>query len=125
MVTRLVWLPPELSSLPTAVSADTDEPVYTPSSVSKLLPIVSMVVWLPPPSSSPPTVVSADTDEPVYTPRIVSKLLPMVSMIAWPVAGAVQLYQTECPPALPAWLGSPVSLVAPTLVPVAEGELPV
>src|SRR5204863_236519 len=55
---------------------------------------------------------------------VVSKALPMVSMVAWPLPGAVQDHQTEWPPALPAWLGSPVSLVAPTLVPVCVEVLP-
>src|SRR5256885_854070 len=86
--------------------------------------MVTRLVWLPPELSSLPTAVRLDTAEPVYTPSSVSKLLPMVSTTAWPVPGEVQAYQTECPPALPAWLGSPVSLVAPTLVPVAEGVLP-
>jgi hypothetical protein len=35
-----------------------------------------------------------------------------------PEDGAVQLYQTDAPPTLPPWFGSPVSLVAPTLEPV-------
>ena len=33
-------------------------------------------------------------------------------------AGAVHEYQTEWPPALPAWFGSPGSFVAPTVVPL-------
>jgi len=45
---------------------------------------------------------------------------------AWkrPLRGAVQRYQTEAPPALPAWLGSPLSLVAPILVPLVEPLAP-
>src|SRR6185503_2079215 len=38
--------------------------------------------------------------------------------------GATQRYQIECPPALPAWLGSPLSLVALALPPVTLPELP-
>ena len=33
-------------------------------------------------------------------------------------AGAVHAYQTEWPPALPAWFGSPGSFVAPTFEPL-------
>ena len=50
--------------------------------------------------------------------------LPTVSMVTGSVVGAVQRYQIECPPALPAWLGSPVSLVALALLPVTLPELP-
>ena len=39
--------------------------------------------------------------------------------------GAVQEYQTDLPPALPAWLGSPVSFVAPTFLPYTVVEAPV
>src|SRR5438067_1179631 len=49
----------------------------------------------------------------------------MVSTVAWREPGAVHCHQTECPPVLPAWLGSPDSLVAPALLPVALAELPV
>ena len=45
-------------------------------------------------------------------------MLPTVSKLMEAVSGAVQQYQIECPPGLPAWLGSPASLVAPTLLPV-------
>src|SRR2546423_4068382 len=69
-------------------------------------------------SSLAATLVRPPTLEPLYTPSRVSKLDPTVSIVAVPLAGAVQRYQIECPPALPTWLGSPASLVAPTLVPV-------
>jgi hypothetical protein len=49
----------------------------------------------------------------------VSKLEPRVSMVTEPAEGAVQRYQIDAPPALPAWLGSPDSLVAPAFEPVA------
>src|SRR2546423_3213546 len=68
-------------------------------------------------SSLAATLVRPPTLEPLYTPSRVSKLDPTVSIVVVPLAGAVQRYQIECPPALPAWLGSPASLVAPTLVP--------
>src|ERR1041385_1453003 len=41
----------------------------------------------------------------------------MVSITTWELPGAVQVHQTDAPPILPAWLGSPASLVAPTLEP--------
>src|SRR5436190_1309598 len=44
--------------------------------------------------------------------RTVLKELPRVVMRVVPVAGAVQLTQTERPPLRPAWRGSPCSLVA-------------
>ena len=44
----------------------------------------------------------------------------MVSKVTLPESGAVQQYQIECPPTLPAWFGSPVSLVAARLLPVTE-----
>ena len=43
-----------------------------------------------------------------------------MSIVAVPLAGAVHANQTEAPPALPAWFGSPGSFVAPTFEPVAE-----
>jgi hypothetical protein len=52
----------------------------------------------------------------------VSKSEPSVVIVADPVDGAVQLYQTEAPPTLPPWFGSPVSFVAPTLEPAEPGE---
>src|SRR5207247_211298 len=58
-------------------------------------------------------------------PSSVSKLEPAVLIVAWPEAGAVQLYQTDLPPALPAWFGSPASLVASTFVPVTLPLVPV
>ena len=45
-------------------------------------------------------------------------------MVTGVLAGAVQRYHTECPPESPAWFGSPVSLVAPTLLPVTLPVLP-
>src|SRR5437762_11344089 len=45
-------------------------------------------------------------------------------MVTLPAAGAVQDHQTDLPPALPAWFGSPVSLVAPTLEPLSVAEEP-
>src|SRR5438105_3169238 len=51
-------------------------------------------------------------------PSRVSKPEPTVSTVAVPLAGAVQRYQTEAPPALPAWLGSPDSFAAPAFEPV-------
>src|SRR5438876_8919996 len=41
----------------------------------------------------------------------------MVSNTTLPTNGDVQRYQTEAPPALPAWFGSPASFVARTSVP--------
>src|SRR5438552_18935250 len=58
------------------------------------------------------TKLRAETDEPVYTPSSVSKSLPSVLMTRSPLVGAVQVHQTDLPPGLPAWLGSPASLVA-------------
>ena len=43
---------------------------------------------------------------------------PAVVSVAWPETGADQVNQTEAPPVLPAWFGSPVSLVAERFVPV-------
>src|SRR3989442_921759 len=45
-------------------------------------------------------------------------------MVTGELAGASHRYHTECPPALPAWLGSPLSFVAPELVPVTVPLLP-
>jgi hypothetical protein len=42
----------------------------------------------------------------------VSKIVPLVSIANVPFRGAFQLNQTECPPAFPAWFGSPGSFVA-------------
>ena len=48
-----------------------------------------------------------------YRPRgRVSKLLPAVLIVTVPMSGAFHDHQTEAPPVLPAWLGSPVSFVA-------------
>ena len=46
-----------------------------------------------------------------------SSVLPIVSMVTLPLAGAVQLYQMDAPPVLPAWFGSPDSFVARMFVP--------
>ena len=46
-------------------------------------------------------------------------------MVTGSAVAAVHRYQIECPPALPAWLGSPVSLVALALLPVRVPELAV
>jgi hypothetical protein len=54
----------------------------------------------------------------------VSKLEPNVEIVTGPVCGAVHEYQTDAPPLLPAWFGSPGSLFAPTFVPVVEPEAP-
>ena len=53
-----------------------------------------------------------------------SKLLPTVSITTARLLGAVQKYQIECPPAFPAWFGSPASLVALTVVPVTLADPP-
>src|SRR6266404_692437 len=45
-------------------------------------------------------------------------------MVTLPAAGAVHDHQTDLPPTLPAWFGSPVSLVAPTLEPLSVAEEP-
>src|SRR5918999_2796594 len=55
----------------------------------------------------------------------VSKSPSQVSTVALPVAGAVHLYQTEAPPASPAWSGSPDSFVALMLsCPSSASKLP-
>src|SRR4051794_8379695 len=53
-----------------------------------------------------------------------SKSLPVVSIVTTPLDAAVQRYQREWPPALPAWPGSPASFVAATELPVAVAEVP-
>ena len=45
-------------------------------------------------------------------------------MVTLPAAGAVQDHQMDLPPTFPPWLGSPVSLVAPTFEPVSVAEGP-
>ncbi len=47
-----------------------------------------------------------------------------MSIAIVPALGAVQEYQIDAPPAFPAWFGSPVSLVAPTLEPMAVPARP-
>ena len=59
------------------------------------------------------------------TPSIVSKLLPSVVIVTFPLVLAVQDHQTLFPPASLQSVGSPVSLVAPMLVPVTVTLLPV
>src|SRR6185503_18366396 len=70
------------------------------------------------------TVVVAATFAPRYTPNNVSKVLPTVRNVAIPLAVAVQVYQTELLPGLPACNGSPTSRVVKLLVPVAEPLAP-
>src|SRR5215471_14382983 len=56
---------------------------------------------------------------------IVSKSLPTVAKLTVILAGAVQVYQTEAPPGFPAIVaGSPVSFVAPMLLPLIEPLAP-
>src|SRR5919109_2739039 len=76
-------------------------------------------------SSSSATRLSAVSTSPVYTASSVSNSLPHVSITALPVSGAVQLYQTECPPESGPWTGSPASRVAPSDVPVVVPIAPV
>jgi hypothetical protein len=47
-----------------------------------------------------------------------------VSIVTEPFAVGVQRYQIEAPPELPAWLGSPDSLVAPTVEPLVVPVVP-
>src|SRR5438067_10941020 len=72
-------------------------------------------------SSLHATFVRPASDEPVYAARTVSKLVdPLtVEMVAVPLPGAVHAYQIVFP-MLPHGAGSPVSVVAPTVVGVAE-----
>ena len=44
--------------------------------------------------------------------------------VAEPVIGAIHFHQTDAPPTLSAWFGSPGSLVAPRFVPVTVVQLP-
>src|SRR5262245_57519317 len=55
----------------------------------------------------------------------VSKLLPAVSKVTVPLSGALQANHTELLAGIPAWSGSPFSLVAAALLPVALPETPV
>src|SRR6266481_9797990 len=57
-------------------------------------------------------------------PMIVSKSLPSVAKVTVIFAGAVHVYHTEAPPSLPAIVGSPVSFVAPTLLPFIDPLTP-
>jgi len=47
-----------------------------------------------------------------------------VLIVTEPDADGVHCHQTEAPPVLPAWFGSPDSFVAPTLEPVVEPDAP-
>ncbi len=51
-----------------------------------------------------------------------SKLLPAVLTVTWPAAVGVIFHQTDAPPPLPAWRGSPVSFVADALLPLVVPE---
>jgi hypothetical protein len=79
-------------------------------------------------SQAGPGSVSAFTALPVYTASSVSScvvpvsMLPAVSTLSSPSAGAVHRYQTDFPPASPAWFGSPISFVAPTFDPATLPE---
>ena len=68
-------------------------------------------------SSLAATGVRAATDVPRYSASSVSKLEPRVDSVTVPSTGGVNCHQTDGPPLLPAWAGSPVCLVAPLLVP--------
>src|SRR5204863_9454302 len=61
--------------------------------------------------------LSWDSVAPVYTASSVAKPEPLVEKVTGPVAGGRQTYQTEWPPALPLWFGSPASFVAESVVP--------
>jgi hypothetical protein len=83
------------------------------------------LLWRPPQQSSfEAMAVRLLTAVPVYTASRVSKPEPAVSIDTGAALVAVQRYQTEAPPELPAWFGSPGSLVAPTLDPPAVPEAP-
>src|SRR5688572_17294515 len=60
---------------------------------------------------------------PVYAASIVSKLLPAVVIVTAPLAGAVQVHQTDLPPSYDG-SHSPGSRVAPTLLPVVVKLVP-
>ena len=51
-------------------------------------------------------------------------MLPAVLNVVGPPAGAVHENQIEWPPALPAWVGSPASLVAVVFVPLQHPVAP-
>jgi hypothetical protein len=53
----------------------------------------------------------------------VSKLLPAVTILTFPLVWGVHVYHMDLPPAFPAWLGSPGSLVALLLLPVTVPPL--
>jgi len=58
-------------------------------------------------------------------PNKVSKLLPVVSIVTIASVGATQFHHTDLPPILPAWFGSPTSLLASVFLPeVTIGEPP-
>ena len=81
------------------------------------LKLTKLVTFPPPTSLLEATSVRALTALPVYTASRVSKLLPAVETVAVPEASAVKYHHTDLPPALPAWFGSPDSLVALKLLP--------
>jgi hypothetical protein len=105
-----------------------DAPPHPSTAIPYVVPSAAAnetLLWFPPPASSLlATNVNASTDEPTYTASNVSKLLPKVSMVTAPEPGAVHDHHTEAPPADPAWLGSPISFVAPTLEPLNEPPTP-
>ena len=84
-----------------------------------------ILLCVPPPGSSllEATVVRDPTALPVYTARRVSKVLVAVSSANVPALRGVKEYQTDFPPALPAWFGSPDSLVALVLDPFRPSGL--
>src|SRR4051794_28365536 len=88
---------------------------------------LTLLLFVPQQSSFATIVVSALTAVPVYTARTVSKLDERVSNEAVPVtpAGATHEYQTDAPLGIAACCGSPVSVVAPTFVPVTVPLVPV
>ena len=56
--------------------------------------------------------------------ELVSKLLPSVLIVTVPVVGEVYLHHTDLLANHLTWSGSPGSLVAPTLAPVTDPEVP-
>src|SRR5438105_12795029 len=70
------------------------------------------------------TRVRFETFGPVYTASNVSKVLPMVSKVTGVAEALVQQNQSEWPPGLSAWSGSPGSLVAVLLLSDSEPEGP-
>ena len=110
---RCRWTLPVAAPCPLLLNPSTAIRYVVPWVAAKLIWLWRLVFWVM--SSLAAIWVRPFTAVPVYAASTVSKPDPVVSMVAWPVTGAVQRYQTEAPPELPAWLGSPASLVAPTL----------